>query len=97
MAISLQICRIDRVRKLLKINWEKAFSDVGLNEEVVFFNKTILRFLSNSYLSTWENCSPCDFDHNIIQNTNILGDAAAISLPSKLLLFTPRLLKRLVL
>ena len=97
MATSLQICRIDRVRKLLKINWEKAFSDVGLNEEVVFFNKTILRFLSNSYLSTWENYSPCDFDHNIIQNTNILGDAVGISLPSKLLLFTPRLLKRLVL
>ena len=26
-------------------------------------------------LSTWENCSPWDFDHNSIQNTIILGDA----------------------
>ena len=40
-----------------------------------------------SDLSTWENCSPWDFDHNSIQNTIILGDAVENSLTSKLKIY----------
>ena len=46
-------------------------------------------------LSTWEKCSPGDFDHNNIQNAIISGDAVENSLTSKLLLFTSRPFKRL--
>ena len=33
------------------------------------------RMTITSDLSTWENCSPWDFDHSSIQNTIILGNA----------------------
>ena len=46
-------------------------------------------------LSTWEKCSPGDFDHNNIQNAIISGDAVENSLTSKLLLFTCRPFKKL--
>ena len=52
-------------------------------------------YICNTDLSTWENCSPWDFDYNSIQNTIILADALKNSLLSKknLPLFTSQLFK----